>query len=108
MYPRLDTELSELITAVMESLDPTPEVPPEVRYKRSLERKPTKTEKVMSIYDNPKFFPPRDTKNKGLDPRTNLGERATAQQIEAQVQLLVRKNLFLILLILLFSNTKIP
>ena len=59
MYPRLDTELSELITDVMESLDPTPEMPPEVRYKRNLERKPTPREAALSIYDNPKYFPPQ-------------------------------------------------
>ena len=35
----LDIEFAELIEAVMESLDPTPEMPPEVRYKRSSERK---------------------------------------------------------------------
>ena len=69
MYPSLDMELSELVTAVMESLDPTPEMPPEVRYKRSLERKPTPREMAMRIYDDPKFFPPRDTNNGGLNPR---------------------------------------
>ena len=60
MYPRLDLEFAELIMDVMESLDPTPEMPPEVRYKRSLERKRTPKEVAMSIYDNPKYFPPRD------------------------------------------------
>ena len=53
-------EFSELVTAVMESLDPTPEMPPEVRYKRNLERKRTPREVAMSIYDNPKYFPPYD------------------------------------------------
>ena len=60
MYPRLDIELSELVTAVMESLDPTPEMPPEIKYKRSLERKLTPREMAMRVYDNPKYFPPRD------------------------------------------------
>jgi hypothetical protein len=44
----------------MESLDPTPEMPPEVRYNRNLERKRTPREVAMSIYDNPEYFPPRD------------------------------------------------
>ena len=61
MYPRLDIEFAELIEAVMESLDPTPEMPPEVRYQRNLERKRTPREVAMSIYDNPEYFPPRDT-----------------------------------------------
>ena len=61
MYPRLDMEFAELVTAVMESLDPTPEMPPEVRYQRNLERKRTPREVAMSIYDNPEYFPPRDT-----------------------------------------------
>ena len=39
MYPRLDMEFAELVTAVMESLDPTPDMPPEERYRRNLERK---------------------------------------------------------------------
>ena len=30
VYPRLDMEFSELITNVMENLDPTPEIPPEI------------------------------------------------------------------------------
>ena len=95
MYPRLDMEFAELITDVMESLDPTPEMPPEVRYKRNLQRKRTPKEVAMSIYDNPKYFPPRDamkteqvyrvpnTNNKGFNPRASLGERANAQQIKA-------------------------
>ena len=83
MYPRLDMEFSELITDVMESLDPTPEMPPEVRYKRSLERKRTPREMAMSVYDNPDFFPPRDTNNGGPNPRASKGGRVTAQQIEA-------------------------
>ena len=61
MYPRLDIDFAQLITAVMERLDPTPEMPPEVRYKRSSEKKRTPREAAASIYDNPKFFPPRDT-----------------------------------------------
>lgn len=61
MYPRLNMEFAELVTAVMESLDPTPEMPPEVRYQRNLERKRTPREVAMSIYDNPEYFPPRDT-----------------------------------------------
>ncbi len=61
MYPRLDIEFAELIEAVMESLDPTPEMPSEVRYQRNLERKRTPREVAMSIYDNPEYFPPRDT-----------------------------------------------
>ena len=60
MYPRLEIDFSQLITAVMERLDPTPEMPPEVRYKPSSEKKRTPREAAMSIYDNPKFFPPRD------------------------------------------------
>ena len=56
---------------------------PEVRYKRSLERKLTPKEVAMSIYDNPDFFPPRDTNNGGLNPRASKGGRVTAQQIEA-------------------------
>ena len=60
MYPRLEVDFAQLITAVMERLDPTPEMPPEVRYQRNLERKRTPREVAMSIYDNPKFFPPRD------------------------------------------------
>ena len=60
MYPKLNMEFSELVTAVMESLDPTPEMPPEVGYKRNLERKRTPREVAMSIYDNPKYFPPCD------------------------------------------------
>ena len=87
MYPRLDRELSELITAVMDSLDPTPKMPPEVRYKRSLERKPTPREMAMRIYDDPKFFPPRDALKaeenmKGFNPRVTKG-RKDDQQIEA-------------------------
>ena len=61
MYPKLDMEFAELVTAVMESLDPTPAMPPEERYKRNLERKRTPREVAMSIYDNPEYFPPRDT-----------------------------------------------
>ena len=83
MYPRLDMELSELITDVMESLDPTPEMPPEIKYKRSLERELTSREMAMSVYDNPDFFPPRDTNNGGPNPRASIGERDTAQQIGA-------------------------
>ena len=56
MYPMLDIEFAELIEAVMESLDPTPEMPPEERYRRNLERKRTPREVAMSIYDNPNFF----------------------------------------------------
>ena len=37
----------------------------------------------MSIYDNPDFFPPRDTNNGGPNPRASKGGRVTAQQIEA-------------------------
>jgi len=95
MYPRLDMEFSELITDVMESLDPTPEMPPEVRYKRSLERKRTPREMAMSVYDNPKYFPPRDamkteqvyrapvSNNGGPNPRAGIGGKNTAQQTEA-------------------------
>ena len=83
MYPRLDMEFSELIIDVMESLDPTPEMPPEIKYKRSLERKRTPREMAMSVYDNPDFFPPRDTNNGGPNPRASKGGRVTAQQIEA-------------------------
>ena len=54
MYPRLDLEFAELVTAVMESLDPTPAMPPEERYKRNLKRKRTPREVAMSSYDNPK------------------------------------------------------
>ena len=60
MYPRLDMEFSELNIDVMGSLDPTPENAPEIKYKRSLERKRTPREVAMSIYDNPKYFPPYD------------------------------------------------
>ena len=95
MYPRLDLEFAELIMDVMESLDPTPEMPPEVRYKRSLERKRTPKEVAMSIYDNPKYFRPRDamkteqvyrapvSNNGGPNPQASKGGRVTAQQIEA-------------------------
>ena len=95
MYPKLNMEFSELITDVMESLDPTPEMPPEVRYKRSLERKRTPREMAMNVYDNPKYFPPRDamkteqvyrapvSNNGGPNPRASIGGRDTAQQIEA-------------------------
>tara|TARA_B100001057_G_scaffold294672_1_gene294772 strand:+ start:621 stop:1598 length:978 start_codon:yes stop_codon:yes gene_type:complete len=95
MYPRLDLEFAELIMDVMESLDPTPEMPSEVRYKRSLERKRTPKEVAMSIYDNPKYFPPRDamkteqvyrapvSNNGGPNPRASIGGKNTAQQIEA-------------------------
>ena len=54
MYPRLDLEFAELVTAVMESLDPTAAMPPEERYKRNLKRKRTPREVAMSSYDNPK------------------------------------------------------
>jgi len=87
MYPKLDMEFAELVTAVMESLDPTPAMPPEVRYQRNLERKRTPREMAMRIYDDPKFFPPRDAitaeKNiKGFNPRVTKG-RKDDQQIEA-------------------------
>ena len=87
MYPRLDMEFAELVTAVMESLDPTPEMPPEVRYQRNIERKRTPREVAMSIYDDPKFFPPRDAikaeeNMKGFNPRVTKG-RKDDQQIEA-------------------------
>ena len=58
-------------------------MPPEVRYKRSLERKRTPREMAMSVYDNPEYFPPRDTNNGGPNPRASKGGRVTAQQIEA-------------------------
>ena len=83
MYPRLEIDFSQLITAVMERLDPTPEMPSEVRYKRSSERKPTHRVAALSLYDDPKFFPPRDTNNKGFNPRASQGEVTTAQQIKA-------------------------
>ena len=38
---------------------------------------------AISIYDNPDFFPPRDTNNGGPNPRASKGGRVTAQQIEA-------------------------
>ena len=60
MYPRLEVDFAQLITAVMERLDPTPEMPPEIKFKRSSERKRTPREVAMSIYDNPEYFPPRD------------------------------------------------
>ena len=58
MYPKLNMEFSELVMDVMESLDPTPEMPPEIKNKRRLERKRTPREMAVSIYDNPDFFPP--------------------------------------------------
>ena len=79
MYPKLNMEFSELVMDVMESLDPTPEMPPEIKYKRSLERKRTPRKMAMSIYDNPDFFPPRDTNNRGPNPRASKGGRDTAQ-----------------------------
>lgn len=83
MYPKLNMEFSELVMDVMESLDPTPEMPPEIKNKRRLERKRTPREMAVSIYDNPDFFPPRDTNNGGPNPRASKGGRDTAQQIEA-------------------------
>ena len=79
MYPRLDIEFAELIEAIMESLDPTPEMPPEVRYKRNLERKPTPREMAMRIYDDPKFFPPRDAM------RTEQVYKASVTQFEPTI-----------------------
>ena len=86
MYPQLEVDFAQLITAVMERLDPTPEMPPEVRYQRSSERKPTPREAAVSIYDNPKFFPPRDAM------RTEQVYRASVTQFEPTIPTLPKTD----------------
>ena len=76
-----DSTFGDLLVAVLESLDPTPEMPIEERNKKMLDKKSKSN--GSSIYGNPKFFPPRDTNNGGPNPRASKGGRVTAQQIEA-------------------------
>ena len=68
MQPELKSTLVELLETI---------APIEVREETNA--KPN----VSSIYDNPDFFPPRDTNNGGPNPRTSIGRKDTAQQIEA-------------------------
>ena len=68
MQPELKSTLVELLETI---------APIEVREETNA--KPN----GRSIYDNPKFFPPRDTDNGGPNPRASIGGRDTAQQIEA-------------------------
>ena len=68
MQPELKSTLVELLETI---------APIEVREETNA--KPNGS----SIYDNPKFFPPRDTNNGGLNPRASIRGKNTAQQIEA-------------------------
>ena len=68
MQPELKSTLVELLETI---------APIEVREETNAKHNGS------SIYDNPKFFPPRDTNNGGPNPRASKGGRVTAQQIEA-------------------------
>ena len=68
MKPELKSTLVELLETI---------APIEVR--EEPEAKPN----GRSIYDNPQFFPLRDTNNKGFDPRASRREEANAQQTKA-------------------------
>ena len=72
---KFDTNFTNLLIAVLENLDPTPEIPIEELNKKRLDKK-SKPD-GSSIYDNPKFFPQRDTINKGSNLRVRQGEKAT-------------------------------
>ena len=72
---KFDTDFTNLLVAVLESLDPTPEIPIEELNKKRMAKKPKLD--GSSIYDNPEFFPQRDTINKGSNLRVRQGEKTT-------------------------------
>ena len=74
MYPKLSLEFSELISEVMESLDPTPVMPAEVRHERALKQTRKRSEDAMSIYNKPEYFPPTDSVEIEQNSRTPIAK----------------------------------
>ena len=74
MYPKLSLEFSELISEVMESLDPTPVMPAEVRHERALKQRRKRSEDAMSIYNKPEYFPPTDSVEIEQNSRTPIAK----------------------------------
>lgn len=71
---KFDPDFTDLLIAVLESLDPSPEIPMEEQAKRKLMQQPQPNGRT--IYDNPEFFPQRDLlNNQGHDNPNKRGRK---------------------------------